>query len=333
MDSGAVRMVVLAGISVMAVTIVGVVAVGLVAVVTTSGGPVGGLVVTVSGGITGVVSTTGGIVVTITVSGSGIVTTIPPVVETTPVIPPETVTTKPPTGPPLVVTTATRPTATTPTIVTAITEIPAKTTILTAPESIICYTSYITTTSTPTVTTTTTTPTTTYQPPTSTPTTTTTRCDIPGLCRGQLLHFDTSADMVACLSLCKSTAGCSWFSFHTIIDQTCILFEDCPEIESNPQFVSGQKECDYDCKDLQERLNELVGSRTKNISAWDINVSHGQWSYPDPDPSVPDVWSSCGGGNKWYGWNGSPGNEDEKNGSISTILPVSGKVRLGFGNC
>ena len=29
-----------------------------------------------------------------------------------------------------------------------------------------------------------------------------------------------------------------------VLDQTCILFADCPEIEENPQFTSGQKECD-----------------------------------------------------------------------------------------
>ena len=80
-------------------------------------------------------------------------------------------------------------------------------------------------------------------------------------------------------------------------------------------------------------MNELVGSRSKNFSAWNINVNHGQWLYPDPDSHVPDVWSNCGEGKKWYGWNGSPGNEIEKTGSISTILPVSGKVRLSFGNC
>ena len=57
--------------------------------------------------------------------------------------------------------------------------------------------------------------------------------------------YGTSEDMVACLSLCKSTEGCDWFSFHTTIDQTCILFADCPEIKDDPQFVSGQKKCDY----------------------------------------------------------------------------------------
>merc|ERR1719192_2851015 len=69
--------------------------------------------------------------------------------------------------------------------------------------------------------------------------------DIPGLCLGQILPSETSEDMVACWSLCTSTESCAWFSFDTTEGQTCILFETCPEIESNPQFVSGQKECDY----------------------------------------------------------------------------------------
>ena len=59
------------------------------------------------------------------------------------------------------------------------------------------------------------------------------------------MHSDTSEDKVACWSLCRSTEGCAWFSFDTAGSQTCILFEDCPEIEPNPQFVSGQKECEY----------------------------------------------------------------------------------------
>ena len=77
-------------------------------------------------------------------------------------------------------------------------------------------------------------------------------------------------------------------------------------------------------------MNELVGSTTKNISAWNIDVSHGQWLHPDPNPDVPDdeIWSSCGQGKKWYGWE-----LNEKIGSISTIFPVSGKVKISFGNC
>ena len=63
---------------------------------------------------------------------------------------------------------------------------------------------------------------------------------------GRIIYSETSEDKVACLSLCKSTDGCTWFSFHTAgDDETCILFADCPEIQANPQFISGQKECQY----------------------------------------------------------------------------------------
>ena len=58
------------------------------------------------------------------------------------------------------------------------------------------------------------------------------------------MFSETSEDKVACWSLCKSTEGCAWFSFD-MDHRTCNLFEDCPEIEADPQFVSGQKECDY----------------------------------------------------------------------------------------
>ena len=84
-----------------------------------------------------------------------------------------------------------------------------------------------------------------------------------------------------------------------------------------------------DCNVLSEQLNELIGSSTKNISAWDINLSHGQWLFPDPDvPESYDVRHQCGGGKKWYGWE-----LKEKTGSISTILPRSGKLKISFGNC
>ena len=62
--------------------------------------------------------------------------------------------------------------------------------------------------------------------------------------KGQILTLETSEDKITCWSLCESIDGCAWFSFDIGL-QTCILLKDCPEIESNHQFVSGQKECDY----------------------------------------------------------------------------------------
>ena len=62
------------------------------------------------------------------------------------------------------------------------------------------------------------------------------------------MHLTASEDKVGCWSKCKSREDCSWFSYAATLGKTCILFKDCPEIESNSQFVTGQMECEYDCK-------------------------------------------------------------------------------------
>ena len=37
---------------------------------------------------------------------------------------------------------------------------------------------------------------------------------------------------------------CGWVSYD-VESQNCFLFETCPEIEENDQYVSGQSECEY----------------------------------------------------------------------------------------
>ena len=42
--------------------------------------------------------------------------------------------------------------------------------------------------------------------------------------------------------------NCTWFSYESNdggSDGSCFLLDDCIEIEENPQFVSGNKYCDY----------------------------------------------------------------------------------------
>ena len=53
------------------------------------------------------------------------------------------------------------------------------------------------------------------------------------------------SDKVACWSWCQSVTDCNWFSYDKTKSQTCILFGNCPEIEENLQFISGQKDCHY----------------------------------------------------------------------------------------
>ena len=47
-----------------------------------------------------------------------------------------------------------------------------------------------------------------------------------------------------CWTTCRGLSKCSTFSFH-LKSRTCFLFESCPELVSNNQFISGQKSYDY----------------------------------------------------------------------------------------
>ena len=60
------------------------------------------------------------------------------------------------------------------------------------------------------------------------------------------MHTEFAVDIVICWDLCKKFEGCNWFSFDIAKDRICQMFETCPKIDSNWQFVSGQKECEYD---------------------------------------------------------------------------------------
>ena len=86
---------------------------------------------------------------------------------------------------------------------------------------------------------------------------------------------------------------------------------------------------DVDCDELSDELNELAELTTNNISAWNTNVQHGKWFYPDPDPDVPDKWETCEGDTIWYGWEGEHGTA----GVISTVLNATGYFTISFGNC
>ena len=56
-------------------------------------------------------------------------------------------------------------------------------------------------------------------------------------------------DKPNCWNLCTYHENCTWFSFGIQINpdyglHDCHLFDKCT-IEPNPQFLSGQKECQY----------------------------------------------------------------------------------------
>ena len=60
--------------------------------------------------------------------------------------------------------------------------------------------------------------------------------------QGQIIHTEESPDRNTCLNICQSYEDCNWFTFN-MIGEYCNLFRDCPNIEEDPVFISGQKEC------------------------------------------------------------------------------------------
>ena len=110
------------------------------------------------------------------------------------------------------------------------------------------------TTTTP-ATITTTTPSTT---PTTKSTTTTTRtmtCMEPGQCVGKQISRYYNKSYNKCLKQCKESDTCHWFTFQPSFWNKCMLFEDCPEINTDcSSCLTGERECPvtFGIKELKE---------------------------------------------------------------------------------
>ena len=75
-------------------------------------------------------------------------------------------------------------------------------------------------------------------------------------------------------------------------------------------------------RELNEDVNKLRGTTSKNVEGWTLNVEFG--SVRD------DQFRKCRNDNSWYGYGHLT---SESNGSIKTTLNGYGKARLDFGNC
>jgi hypothetical protein len=61
--------------------------------------------------------------------------------------------------------------------------------------------------------------------------------------QGNLLTTEVADSKDSCLTNCKSSTKCQWYSFSAI-DHICLLFSTCPVIdESEVEFVSGETGC------------------------------------------------------------------------------------------
>ena len=57
--------------------------------------------------------------------------------------------------------------------------------------------------------------------------------------------IEASYSINECWSLCRNTGKCAWFSFSKEL-QDCFLFETCPDLKSEKDFITSQVECEYD---------------------------------------------------------------------------------------
>ena len=58
-----------------------------------------------------------------------------------------------------------------------------------------------------------------------------------------------------CWKFCKANENCHWFSFSKILN-ICLLFDECPEVDENPDFVTSEVECSYNSQS-KKRLNYI----------------------------------------------------------------------------
>ena len=65
---------------------------------------------------------------------------------------------------------------------------------------------------------------------------------------------ESTENIIECWNLCQSTENCFWFSFSQLME-TCLLFNICPEIDENENFVTSEVECTYN--DIQGEIKNF----------------------------------------------------------------------------
>ena len=69
-------------------------------------------------------------------------------------------------------------------------------------------------------------------------------CNISGICINNELIVENFNTISQCWNLCLNNDNCNWFSYNWEIGD-CLLFEKCPELEQQGDFITSQVECDY----------------------------------------------------------------------------------------
>ena len=68
------------------------------------------------------------------------------------------------------------------------------------------------------------------------------QCDIDGLCSGEIIDVSLEGSEADCLALCQSHPRCEFYGYQGQ-DGTCVLLEDCSNINPCTDCHSGQRSC------------------------------------------------------------------------------------------
>ncbi len=74
-----------------------------------------------------------------------------------------------------------------------------------------------------------------------------TQCSIPGQCiDGELITLESLESEKACLSECRDTEDCAWYTFDNKLN-ICELFKTCPDVSQDqcPDCLSGESDCSF----------------------------------------------------------------------------------------
>jgi len=154
-------------------------------------------------------------------------------------------------------------------------------------------------------------------------------CDVPGECIGQLIGFtsqDTSPD---CLSTCKGTEGCTWYTFRPE-EKICNIMQTCTEVDEDncESCISGEVECPVGlCGEPGLCQGTLIHGEVANSTGdcQDACTNFSGCLYYSYDPTSGECWmfDSCPTLDDTFCpecVSGSPGCDIEYNGHFLMVI-------------
>ena len=87
--------------------------------------------------------------------------------------------------------------------------------------------------------------------------------------QGELIDTSVESDEVSCLYQCTLLDECAWYSFEVSFG-TCLLLKDCPSVNEERKYLSGQVEC---------QLESTTPTPTSSTTSSPLTKSGKKWFY------------------------------------------------------